>query len=107
MTNKIDAYNNASLATSRAAAKPGVAPATGTGSSSAGKAKEVAPVDKVSLTSDAHQLQQLEKTIAAIPVADHARVSRVKTAIANGSYKVDSQDVARKIARAEWELRGN
>ena len=107
MTHKIDAYNNASLATGRTAAKPGVAPAPGTGISSAGKAAEVAPVDKVSLTSDAHQLQQLEKTIAAIPVADHARVSRVKQAIASGGYKVDSQDVAKKLARTEWELRRN
>ena len=104
MTNKIDAYTNA-IAAGRTSARPAVAP-TQSATSSDVKPQQVAATDKVSLTGDAHQLQQLEKTIAAIPVADHARVSRVKQAIASGTYAVDTRAVASKLARSEWELRG-
>ena len=106
--NKIDQYNSASsIAASRASAKPAVAPAPGAGgSSSEGSAKAVSPVDKLSLTGDAQRLQQLEKSIAAIPVADHARVARTKQAIADGSYKPDAKAIAARLARTEWELRG-
>ena len=104
MSNKIDAYNTATPVRVAASA---VKPASN--SDSAGAAAKVSAVsagDTVQLTDDAHQLQQLEKTVAAIPQVDHSRVQRVRDAISNVSYKIDPQAIAAKLARTEWEFQG-
>ena len=103
MSNKIDAYNTANpVRVAASAVKPAAAGASGAPA-------KVAPAtgsDTVQLTGDARQLQELEKTIAAIPQVDPARVQRVRDALNNGSYKIDPQAIAGKLARIEWEFQG-
>jgi len=57
--------------------------------------------DKVSL-SDA--LSQLEQTLSEVPEVDSARVEAIKAAIEEGSYQVDSQELARKMIDFEGDL---
>ena len=64
----------------------------------------VARIDSARFTPDALQLQQVESSIAKIPVSDHQRVAALRNAIGNGSYKVDTAAVASKLARMDWEL---
>ena len=63
-----------------------------------------APVDKVSLTGDAVRMQQLDKAATAAPVVDGKKVAAIKTALAGGSYRVNSHATAGKLARMDWEL---
>ncbi|MFT7461190.1 MAG: negative regulator of flagellin synthesis FlgM [Planctomycetota bacterium] len=63
--------------------------------SSAGPAKEV------SLTDTAAKLQRLEAQIANQPVIDAQRVESVKKAIADGSFKIDSNRIVEKMAEFE------
>ncbi len=69
-------------------------------------AAPAAPVDKVSLTGDGVRLQQLNQSVANAPVVDSKRVAAAKSAIAGGSYRVDSKTIAGKLTRMEWELGG-
>ena len=103
MSNKIDAYNSITPRVATATtAKSAVAGSTS--GSTAAKAAPVAAADTVRLTGDAHQLQQLEKTIAAIPLVDHTRVQRVRDALRDGSYQINPQLIAAKLLRTEWDL---
>ena len=60
--------------------------------------------DTVELTSGAKLLERLEKTLASLPDADPARVEAVKTAIANGDYKVDAGRIADALLRFDREF---
>lgn len=57
--------------------------------------------DRLSLTDTASQLQALQQKIAALPQVDASRVQAIKSAIENGSYQVDSQELARKMIDLE------
>lgn len=59
------------------------------------------PAQGVSLTDTAAKLRQLEAQIANQPVVDTQRVESVKKAIADGSFKVDSNRIAEKMAEIE------
>lgn len=58
----------------------------------------------VSITDGARQLATLEKAIAALPVVDDARVAAASLAIEQGRYQVDSQKVADKLLRMDYDL---
>lgn len=60
-----------------------------------------AQTDKVSL-SDA--LSQLEQTLSEVPEVDSARVDAIKSAIEDGSYQIDSLELARKMIDFEGDL---
>lgn len=49
---------------------------------------------KVELSSFANHLQQLEQTLAQTPVVDSGKVEEIKTAIAQGQFKVNPEKVA-------------
>ncbi len=102
MTTQINSYISASTDGSRSNVKSvdSSKPASGAGAA----VSNVARIDSVKLTPDAVQLQQLESSIAQIPVADHQRVDKVRQAIADGTYQVDAQKIAAKLARMEWDL---
>ena len=57
--------------------------------------------DKVSLSDT---LSQLEQSLADVPVVDSDKVAAVKKAIEDGSYQLDSQELARKMIDFEGDL---
>jgi negative regulator of flagellin synthesis FlgM len=58
----------------------------------------------VRITDGARQLAGLEKTIAALPVVDQARVDAVSRAVEEGRYVVDAQRVADRLLRMDQDL---
>lgn len=63
-------------------------------------------VDSVSLTDTAARLQNLETTIAELPVVDSQRVEDIRSAIANGEYDANPERIAEKMLRLDAEVNG-
>lgn len=57
--------------------------------------------NEVTLTSTAAKLQKLESTIANQPAIDTQKVAAIKEAIASGTYQVDANRTAEKMAEFE------
>lgn len=57
--------------------------------------------DKVSLSDT---LSQLEQTLAEVPVVDTAKVEAIKQSIEDGTYQIDSQELARKMIDFEGDF---
>ncbi len=72
-----------------------------TRTSSAGASGSASNSDKVSLTSSASQLQQLEEHIASLPVEDAQRIAETKQALASGNYEVDAPSAANGLLEVE------
>ena len=92
-------------------------PLTGsTRSQEAGSATQAAPAkspeqtgasapsgESVHLSQEAQQLQKISDSLREQPAVDKNRVAELKQAIADGSYKVDSNRVASKLLNMEAE----
>jgi negative regulator of flagellin synthesis FlgM len=61
-------------------------------------------VDTVSLTDTASRLRQMENTLARLPVVDSQRVESIRKALADGTFELDPERVARKMMAFEREL---
>ena len=59
--------------------------------------------DTVQLSPEAQRLQQAADKLNDQPAVDQARVAKLKEAIADGSYQVDSQRVAAKMLAFETQ----
>jgi len=82
--------------------RPASAPErAGAGASSAGATG--ARADQVSLTRTAEELLALETRLQELPGVDEARVSELRDAVREGSYRIDPLDIADKLLRAEQE----
>mgnify|MGYP000076313215 CR=1 FL=1 len=57
--------------------------------------------EAVHLSSEAQQLQKITDSLRDQPVVNSSRVAELKQAIADGSYKVDSNRVANKLLNFE------
>ena len=57
--------------------------------------------DNVSLTDQAEKLRTLESSIEKQPVVDTKRVESIKSAILDGTYSVDANKTAEKMAEFE------
>lgn len=77
--------------------------ATKSDSGSAVESKGAA-ADTVSLTDTSSHLRALESAISASPAVDSDKVSRIKQALTDGSYEIDSQKIAEKLIKHELEL---
>jgi len=63
--------------------------------------------DAVSLTQQAQQLNKLHRRAEQDTGVDADKVARIKKAIADGSYSVDAERLAAKIAHFESDMFGN
>ncbi|MBT8766480.1 flagellar biosynthesis anti-sigma factor FlgM [Metapseudomonas boanensis] len=57
--------------------------------------------ESVKLSSDAQMLQQAGEKLRDLPAVDKERIEKLKQAIADGSYQVDSKRVASKLLNFE------
>ena len=60
-----------------------------------------ASADTVNLTSSAKLLERLDKTLAALPAVDSARVAEVRSAIESGDYDIDASAIADAMLRLD------
>ena len=58
----------------------------------------------MNITDIAARLQQIQKALDELPVTDKARVDLIKTAIMQGTYHVDTANIAEKLLALETEL---
>jgi negative regulator of flagellin synthesis FlgM len=55
--------------------------------------------DRVSLSPQARELLNAQRALAAIPDVRAEKVEEIKTRIADGSYRIDSEQIAGKMIR--------
>lgn len=77
--------------------------ATG-GSSAATANSSTEPSGDVHITDSASQLATLEQTLRSMPAVDEARVAQFRTAIDQGTYTVQPQQVADQLMQLEHSL---
>lgn len=70
-------------------------------SSTAGKGSSG---ETVQLTTGAQLLSRMEKSLAAAPAVDSAKVAEVKAAIESGNYEIDTGAIADAMIRFERSL---
>ena len=66
-----------------------------------GSEKQTGLEDKVSLSGTAKALHQLEEQMKSLPATDHEKVNHFRSAIANGTYQPQPEDIARKMLDAD------
>ncbi|RUO79846.1 flagellar biosynthesis anti-sigma factor FlgM [Idiomarina tyrosinivorans] len=62
------------------------------------------PNDAVSITDEAQQLQSLQAKAKNSSGVDQTKIDQIKQAIENGSYKIDVERLAAKLAKFESDL---
>jgi len=77
--------------------------ATGSAAPAAGSSSSAESGD-VHITGSASQLARLEQTLRSMPAVDAARVMQARTAIEQGTYTVQPQQVADQLIQLERSL---
>jgi negative regulator of flagellin synthesis FlgM len=100
MANDINTNNPASLLSTIARGLN--SPSAGTErKTSEGETPAVASTDRVSVTSEATRLQQIEEQLMAVPEVNSQKVAEVKAMIANGTFDFNPQRIAEKLIAFE------
>jgi negative regulator of flagellin synthesis FlgM len=60
-----------------------------------------ASADRVSVTSEAARLKEIEEQLMAVPAVNSAKVAEIKAQIANGTFDFNPQRVAEKLISFE------
>ena len=60
--------------------------------------------DSVELTGAVGQIASLQEEIASITSVDMGKVTEIRDAIANGSYKIDARNIAQSLLALEADL---
>jgi negative regulator of flagellin synthesis FlgM len=102
MTHKIDGATTPAVRAMDAGAMPATARAGSERSQPIGAA---GAVDSVRLTGEAESLQALQRELGATPAGlDVSRVNALRSAIADGTYRVDPQQIATRLLDLDYEL---
>ncbi|MCG9697178.1 flagellar biosynthesis anti-sigma factor FlgM [Shewanella sp. Isolate11] len=96
---------NSGINSRSASLSNGKSAAAKTATDSVESAAQTVKKDSVSITSAAQQLQNVQAKLNDIPEIDLKKVEEIKTAIAEGRYKVDPEKLASNIAQFESELK--
>lgn len=78
-------------------------PSAGAASAAKGGAS-AASDDSVQLSGEAVDLAALAKALGGAPAFDAAKVQAVRTALETGTYRIDAQDIARRLVQLERQL---
>jgi negative regulator of flagellin synthesis FlgM len=90
----------AAIGAGRAAQRPQDAAAGGTQSSNTSSGSD----ENVQITGAARQLATLEQAVRDAPEVNSARVAQISTAIAQGTYTINSQHIADQLVQSDKEL---
>ncbi len=106
MPNKITGYSPTDAATLAGAAGGQTADKLSAGASTAAAttAASVAGTDTATFTGSARTLQKLGQVLATTPVVNSEKVSAIKEAVQNGTYRVNAASVADKLLQHDSEL---
>ncbi|MBT8422799.1 MAG: flagellar biosynthesis anti-sigma factor FlgM, partial [Gammaproteobacteria bacterium] len=66
--------------------------------------EEKTRTDAVALTDTAVRLKRIEANLAELPEVDQAKVDALREQVDSGDYKVDGQEIARKLVQLEQDL---
>ncbi len=77
----------------------------GAAATGAGAGAAASTADQVTLTGSGRAMQRLADAVAATPTVNAAKVAAVKQSIQNGTYQVNSGQVAAKILQFERGLK--
>lgn len=62
--------------------------------------------ENVSLSSQAKNLKQLEQKLGDYPEMDDERISAIRSALENGTYKIDAEQLAQKMLDMDESIFG-
>ncbi|AOY87866.1 flagellar biosynthesis anti-sigma factor FlgM [Marinobacter salinus] len=62
--------------------------------------------ENVSLSSQAKNLKQLEQKLGDFPEMDDDRIAEIRSALENGTYKVDAEKLAQKMLEMDESIFG-
>jgi negative regulator of flagellin synthesis FlgM len=96
----VDNSQTAAIGAGRAVQRPQDAAAGGAQSSSTSSGSE----ENVQITGAARQLASLEQAVRDAPAVNTARVEQISTALAQGTYTINSQHIADQLMQSDKEL---
>jgi len=103
--NKITGYSPTDAATLAGTGGGQAADKVSVGASTAATAAPAAAAsDTATFTGSARTLQKLGEALANTPVVNNEKVSAIKEAVQNGSYRVNAGSVADKLLQYDSEL---
>lgn len=103
MVDKINGYGRTELPATSSRAGSVKRTDQGESARSAG-GEESTRTDAVALTDTAVRLKRIEAGLAEQPEVDQARVDAVRERIESGDYKVDGNEIARRLLQMEQQL---